>query len=651
MKPHLDIKHEGTIDGERKRMSINPEDFTHLMSMVTDLYSDPILACVREYPTNALDSHIEAGNPEPIRIYLPTGLVPVYMVRDFGVGMSFDDIMETFAMYGRSTKRESDSVAGMWGLGCKAALTYTSQFTVEAIKNGEKVTVLVTREEDGAGAVEVVDKIPTDEPNGVTIQIPVKDTYEFSRKTKNFFRFWTHGTVMVDDAFLPSFFGNNSIGDMQLDPDVTLTTDLNQDYLVMGNVPYPVPYGEPALVETRKTAVRAVVRVPIGSIDFTPSREALHMTNRTIETLHDARSFISRTVAYQANKEVDEAPDHLSALAAADKWRGVYPGPYKYRGGLVPSHVPIDRQSTFRWRMDSTSASRPRSNYIDLNDALDAWHVVGFTGAAFTAVTKEKIRLYAEQNGIESDLVFTHATKVGTPWLDEQVWVRWDDVKKVQLPDDSNAKRTKHPKYRRLNNATGSIMWTNEIPDDVKLLWISAQEYRSYRYLNIKTLPSSYAVMILLASQEKMFTTKYGATPLREFVGRVAETFVNRLTPMESYVIRNKREFESKGLAALNPNRVHDPELANLLRSILRVSPDLRPSWDKIIADCQLLGIVPPTLPKSDVLPIITQLEKRYPLLAALGNHLEGRRYAAELTEYVNAIYITSSGLHLSRAC
>ena len=60
------VVHVGT-ETQDVRMSLDTQSIQHLMAVLTDLYSDPVLAVIREYATNARDSHIEAGNPDPIR--------------------------------------------------------------------------------------------------------------------------------------------------------------------------------------------------------------------------------------------------------------------------------------------------------------------------------------------------------------------------------------------------------------------------------------------------------------------------------------------------------------------------------------------------------------------------------------------------------
>ena len=52
---------------------INDNDLSHIMGILrSQIYSDKLLAVIREYSTNALDANIEANNNEPIYVQLPT---------------------------------------------------------------------------------------------------------------------------------------------------------------------------------------------------------------------------------------------------------------------------------------------------------------------------------------------------------------------------------------------------------------------------------------------------------------------------------------------------------------------------------------------------------------------------------------------------
>lgn len=337
MKPHLDISHRSTMgDGKVERFGFDEKSIGHLMSVLTDLYSDPELAVIREYSTNAWDSHRSAGITDPIEVELPTALRPIFVARDHGTGLSLDEVMNHLTKYGWSSKRESDNEVGMLGLGFKSALTYTSQFTVKATKNGMRATVLVTRDKDGCGAIQVVDTVATSDRNGVEVQVPVRSNVpQFNEKAHKFFSFWDPGTVLVNGHAPASFFdpSTRTGDDLVLDPDLIVTTrdNIDHDYIVMGNVAYPIDWGRvtPPLRNPTNYRIssgnRIVARVPIGTIDFTPSREALHLTERSIDVLESVADYVRSFLVICAQQNVDDAPNSIEAMERAHKWATDFP--------------------------------------------------------------------------------------------------------------------------------------------------------------------------------------------------------------------------------------------------------------------------------------------------------------------------------------
>jgi hypothetical protein len=59
--PTATVEVSGTIDlSSGTAMSIDPSGMAHVMSVLTNLYADAPLAVLREYATNARDSHVAA---------------------------------------------------------------------------------------------------------------------------------------------------------------------------------------------------------------------------------------------------------------------------------------------------------------------------------------------------------------------------------------------------------------------------------------------------------------------------------------------------------------------------------------------------------------------------------------------------------------
>ena len=97
-------------EGEEIQFSIlsDPKAFAILISK---LYNNKPEAIIRELSCNAADSHVEAGKEnEPFTVHIPNGLEPYFSIRDYGVGLSHEDMMGLYATFFQSTKTGSNAV-------------------------------------------------------------------------------------------------------------------------------------------------------------------------------------------------------------------------------------------------------------------------------------------------------------------------------------------------------------------------------------------------------------------------------------------------------------------------------------------------------------------------------------------------------------
>lgn len=139
------------------------------------LYSNPIQTLTQEYLSNARDSHRESNQTRPITVTLPTKLDSVLKIRDYGVGLDKQRVREVFVNYGISTKRSDNTQTGGFGLGAKSAWAYTDSFCVISFFNGRRCTYVAHTGNNRNGTFELIDESDTNEPNGVEVQIPVKE--------------------------------------------------------------------------------------------------------------------------------------------------------------------------------------------------------------------------------------------------------------------------------------------------------------------------------------------------------------------------------------------------------------------------------------------------------------------------------------------
>ncbi|MBA2725768.1 MAG: hypothetical protein H0U53_07255 [Actinobacteria bacterium] len=296
-------------------MGFDPMATKHLMGLLTNLYADPLLACIREYSTNALDSNIAAGNPDPIKVTLPHPGHPYLTIEDAGLGLSLDELRNLYSMYGASSKRESNAYNGCLGVGSKAGLAYAVSFTVTAIRDGEQVVATIAKV-DGTATIRVLDISPTAGRNGVTITIPIKacDYAATISKADSLFSHWSEDSVLVDGQ-PPSRLAYKDA--LWLDDDVCVLPNIRRDshsLIVMGNVPYPVPTAQ-------HYGTLVIARVDYGLVDFTPSRESLNMSDpSTKDTLAELAAYVKQYLPHAVERETKNAPTPWDAAKIRERW-------------------------------------------------------------------------------------------------------------------------------------------------------------------------------------------------------------------------------------------------------------------------------------------------------------------------------------------
>jgi len=106
-----------------KALNFGISDVRLVVDILSKLYAYPIRTLVQEYICNGRDAMREAGTwgKLPIEITVPNSLDPVFKVRDFGVGISPDRMENIFVNYGSSTKRNTNTQTGGFGIGAKSA--------------------------------------------------------------------------------------------------------------------------------------------------------------------------------------------------------------------------------------------------------------------------------------------------------------------------------------------------------------------------------------------------------------------------------------------------------------------------------------------------------------------------------------------------
>ena len=472
------IKRASTFAGQSIEMSIDTNSLAHIMSVLTNLYSDPEMAVLREYSCNARDSHLAVGQTRPIEITLPNNFDHFLVIEDFGLGLSIDDITEIYSRYGASTKRGTNEQTGMLGLGSKSALTYATQFTMTAVKDGVRSEVLISVKVDGSGKMEVMDTVTTTEGNGVRITIPTKPQNNFAEKARKFFQYWADGTVLVNGEQPETIGDLTGIGDGMFITDTLRSwqTREQNDIIVMGGVPYPLPADYRSKLEnvSRKYCV---FYVPMGDVDFVPSREEVNLTPRTKDYLSNLIDRFIVNVGKTVAKEINGCTEFPEALAVATKWRSVgnfeQKQKFTFRGLDIPLY--FERK---HWLYDGTYQYGSRKQSKEYRASADklgkSVFVHGYIAEGSPSkVIREKVWKWLENNGHDKrDIIIYADTDFVGAWS-TAIKVDYADVKATKLP---TAKSVSAGKVRTFDWDTvqpnGNLKEEN-LPDTTKVAYYS----------------------------------------------------------------------------------------------------------------------------------------------------------------------------------
>ena len=438
-----DVQIQSTITGQSYAAGIDDENMAHIIGLFTDLYSDQQMAVIREYSTNALDAQIEAGVSGPINVTLPAPLAPFFTVEDRGCGLDADDIRKIYSRYGTSTKRATNDQNGMLGLGCKSALTYTAQFTVESVKDNVRTVCSISRQDGGVPVFTVVASTPTADANGTKVIVPVNRYHigDFQDKARQFYAHWPTDAVLVNGQPPEPLDGLDLGNDMLL---IKSDDPYGRTFhkVVMGNVAYPISSGE---FDAGLPGVYSMVAtVPIGAVTFTPSREALMYTKQTRATLASLKTQLATSVIRAVEAKVDEAASPREAIQTLLKWRDLlgrnaplsgftFKGqdiPEKIDGSFILSNPKSSKLSQFEHVRNGFSVAY----------AAGALFVTDFAPTQFTAQHKRKLLQYSRDNNVTCTyFALTADTAIQSDgWIEDSQIVSWDDVKTVKL-DSSTA--------------------------------------------------------------------------------------------------------------------------------------------------------------------------------------------------------------------
>lgn len=318
----MKIEHEtvesfqlGVKETSKARIAANAKAFEILSST---LYSNAILAIVRELCANAKDSHIAAGKADvPFDVQIPNTLDPRFVVRDYGVGMTHEFVMNNLNTYFESTKNDNNDELGGFGLGIKCPFSYASSFTISCYDGAIRRVYSFQIGADGLPEIILMAETPSTEAKGVEVSVPAKavdyDSFiEATAQSVVFYDVRPNMRGMQDELLKIEKIYEGS--DWAVYKHNQLLTE--SEYVEMGGVIYPVVHEAPRfdpnaayphqtmmVIQSGMQAMRRhhrhgyhsgsnmvmVFKAGIGEVSITPNREQLKITPETTMFLTKAK--------------------------------------------------------------------------------------------------------------------------------------------------------------------------------------------------------------------------------------------------------------------------------------------------------------------------------------------------------------------------
>ena len=466
-------------DFESVNCTIDAEDMRYVASLLRNNYSNTQLAVIREISANALDANIEANSNRRIEVTLPTSMNNVFAVRDFGGGLSQEDVFGLYSKYGKSTKRESNNYIGAFGIGKFAPLSYGDNFTCVSYHGGKKIAYNIFVNEDDDTKIVKLNEEASSEPTGLSIEVAIsgEDISSFREKAKEFFEFFSKEEmpkfIGAEDNFIKN---REKILESESDKWFLLSEQDQYHYnshshAVMGRVAYPIDRSsvqvnnycndpdKVAVIENLLSQNNFYIRLPLGAVKLHHSRESLEYNKSTqkvlVEALSDACDEIQEIAKNKLSdsaclweakrnyaKIVNAMPYHIrNIFDNAFEWNGVkirsfsFDRPWNLQDDLVITHTWRENDSSsrngFKCRSQKQTRVNCEDNSIFLIQDLESSH-----GNSLRART-----LFNEDENLESVYFINPTTQSGK----DHIWNEWEfgKVGKDHIKYTSNVEKEK----------------------------------------------------------------------------------------------------------------------------------------------------------------------------------------------------------------
>lgn len=305
--------------GETKeyKTTIDIENLDFIATLLSsNLYSNPEASFIREIVSNGWDSQVEAGNTDkPLIVKMKSnGSYYNITIRDYGTGLSNEQFENIYCKIGTSTKRNSNSFLGAFGIGKFSTMAVSKVAYITSYYNGTARLYVMTKDGNSI-TTNLMSEMSTTEQNGLEITV------------KNIENAWKYKEALDRLTFFPNVYVDgpyNQCNSIKIKR-YKYFTACNQtfgDKLLLGNVLYPI---DSSIIPAELTAFYDVIvksgivfNFNIGEIQVTPNREQVIYNTKTnaliIERIKAAKDEIENLVNPHVAKDYKNPYDYYNVV-------------------------------------------------------------------------------------------------------------------------------------------------------------------------------------------------------------------------------------------------------------------------------------------------------------------------------------------------
>mgnify|MGYP003116273303 CR=1 FL=1 len=344
-------------------------DIAFIVDMFADkVYSHKERAIIRELSCNAHDSHVMAGTTGvPFEVHLPTTLESWFSIRDYGTGLSDEDVRNIFAGIGISTKRDSNEVIGCFGIGSLSPYALTDSFNVKSYMNGVVRHYNCYRDDNRKPVVALLTEMETDEPNGLEVSLTVDGRVSaFEDDAVHVFKYWEGTTPDINNDYVVEQIKRKQNFILQTD-NFGFKKGYNDLYAVMGNIAYRIDreffndsfdlYG-----------IGGYIKFDLGELEFDTARENLADTPKVRDAINSKFQQIKVEIRDIAIQQIEAEPTAFKQAYKADQLNTGSIG--KLIGDLTDYELPKSDTPITYWNRNYRATNKSNTERLPLGERV-----------------------------------------------------------------------------------------------------------------------------------------------------------------------------------------------------------------------------------------------------------------------------------------